>query len=32
MKRFELWLTTVIMFSLPALVFAPRGDSGEAER
>jgi hypothetical protein len=22
MKRFELWLTTVIMFSLPALVFA----------
>ena len=22
MKRFELWLTTAIMFSLPALVFA----------
>ena len=22
MKRFELWLTTVIMFSLPGLVFA----------
>src|SRR5258708_26719002 len=28
MKRFELWLTTAIMFSLPALVFAqPTGGS-----
>src|SRR6266567_8029313 len=30
MKRFELWLATVIMFSLPALVFAQ--DTGGSPR
>ena len=34
MKRFELWLTTVIMFSLPALVFgqATGGSPGKEGR